>query len=713
MLKFPSTLAKKYAARGLAAALIFTLPALAVEARETATAWDSTDVSDIRLISAQDAVGDGMVSLGLQIRLAPTWKTYWRSPGEAGFPPRIDWTGSTNLASVDIAWPAPTRFLEIGDLVTHGYKDEVVFPLAARAVDANLPLVLHAVVDYPVCQDICYPFQATFTLELPPGVAGPTVHGVDIARFLARVPGPPKPGQPSIVSVEVAGDGPDQMLRVIARAPGGFSDPDVFVEGPPAFYFGSPKFEMRAAGTEAVFRMAAPAPRSGSVLAGEAITVTLIDGARVDGGVFIEQTLAAVPGIAEAPPLSAFVVILALAFLGGLILNLMPCVLPVLSLKVIGVIGLGGASRAAVTGRFLATAAGIVLSFLALAAVVAGLKSAGVAVGWGLQFQEPLFLIALIIVITLFASNLWELFQIPLPSWLGDLGAGGTNGSHGMAGHFASGAFATLLATPCSAPFLGTAIGFALARGTPEILAVFGALGIGMAAPYLAVAAVPGLATRLPHPGRWMISLKRFLGLLLAATALWLLTVLATQSGVRAALAVAALMATGVAVMVWAAAPGHGRRLAACSMLALVFVLAFLAPGEFRRTESATARADSVWRPFDRASIDALVASGKTVFVDVNADWCVTCKFNEAAVLNRGAVARQLASEGVVAMRADWTLPDPAIAAYLEEFGRYGIPFDAVYGPALPRGIALSELLTEDAVMAAFGRAGSAVVSND
>ena len=713
MLKIPSTLAKKYAARGLAAALIFTLPALAVEARETATAWDSTDVSDIRLISAQDAVGDGTVSLGLQIRLAPTWKTYWRTPGEAGFPPRIDWTGSTNLASVDIAWPAPTRFLEIGDLVTHGYRDEVVFPLAARAVDANLPLVLHAVVDYPVCQDICYPFQATFTLELPPGVAGPTVHGVDIARYLARVPGPPKPGQPSIASVEVAGDGPDQMLRVIARAPGGFSDPDVFVEGPPAFYFGSPKFEMRAGGTEAVIRMAAPAPRSGSVLAGEAITVTLIDGALVGGGVFIEQTLAAVPGVAEAPPLSALVVILALAFLGGLILNLMPCVLPVLSLKVIGAIGLGGASRAAVTGRFLATAAGIVLSFLALAAGVAGLKAAGVAVGWGLQFQEPLFLIALIIVITLFASNLWELFQIPLPSWLGGLAAAGANGSQGMAGHFASGAFATLLATPCSAPFLGTAIGFALARGTPEILAVFGALGIGMAAPYLAVAAAPGLATRLPHPGRWMISLKRFLGLLLAATALWLLTVLATQSGVRAALAVAALMATGVAVMVWAAAPGHGRRLAASSMLALVFVLAFLAPGEFRRTESATARADSVWQPFDRASIDALVASGKTVFVDVNADWCVTCKFNEATVLNRGAVARQLASEGVVAMRADWTLPDPAIAAYLEEFGRYGIPFDAVYGPALPRGIALPELLTEDAVMAAFGRAGSAVVSND
>ncbi len=293
------------------------LTALAVEARETATAWDSTNVSDIRLISAQDAVGDGTVTLGLQIRLAPSWKTYWRTPGEAGFPPRIDWQGSANLQSVDIAWPAPTRFLEIGDLITHGYMDEVVLPLAVRAIDPTAPLVLHAVVDYPVCQEICYPFQATFSLELPPGVARPTLHGADIARFLARVPGPPKPGQPSVTSVEVAGDGADQILRVHAQAPGGFNDPDLFVEGPPAFYFGPPKVEIGNGATEAVIRMAAPAPRDDAALAGEAIIVTL-----VDGNALIEQTLTAVPGIAEAPPLWDFILILALAFLGGLILNL-------------------------------------------------------------------------------------------------------------------------------------------------------------------------------------------------------------------------------------------------------------------------------------------------------------------------------------------------------------------------------------------------------
>jgi suppressor for copper-sensitivity B len=706
MPRFPTIFSKTYASHCLVAALILVFSAVAVEARESATPWDSTDVSDIRLISAQDALGNGTVSLGLQIRLAPTWKTYWRTPGEAGFPPRIYWSGSTNLDSVEMAWPAPTRFLEIGDLVTHGYMNEVVFPLAVRATDPALPLVLHAVVDYPVCQEICYPFQATFTLEIPTGAATPTAHGADIARFLARVPGPPRPGQPSIVSIEAAGSGPDQILRIRAQAPGGFSDPDIFVEGPPAFYFGAPKFEIGGGGNEAVIRMAAPAPRGGAALAGETITVTLID-----GDTMIEQSLTAVTGVAEAPPFSDLLMIVALAFLGGLILNLMPCVLPVLSLKVVGVIGLSGASRTMVTGRFLATAAGILTSFMLLAAGVAGLKAAGVAVGWGLQFQEPLFLVALIIVITLFASNLWDLFHIPLPSWLGDLGGVERGGDgRGMAGNFASGAFATLLATPCSAPFLGTAIGFALARGTPEIFIVFAALGTGLAAPYLAIAAAPGLATRLPHPGRWMVSLKRFLSLLLVATAVWLMTVLAAQSGIIAAGAVGALMIASVMVMAWT---GQTRRLPAAAMLAVIFALAFFAPGELRRNDVAASQINSVWQPFDRAAIDQLVASGKTVFVDVNADWCVTCKFNEATVLDRGAVAAQLASSGVVAMRADWTNPDPAIAAYLEEFGRFGIPFNAVYGPALPRGIALPELLSQDVVMAAFGRAGSAIVSND
>ena len=687
---------------------MFGLAVAPGEASAAASAWDRTEVSEVRLVAAQDAVGNGLVSLGLQIRLAPNWKTYWRTPGEAGFPPRVDWSGSSNLAAAEMAWPAPRRFLEIGDLVTHGYKEEVVFPIAGRAIDPSAPMVLHAVVDYPVCEEICYPFQATLSLELPPGVAGPTVFSGLVARFLARVPGPPAPGSPKIVSAEAAGAGADQVLRFTALAPGGFSAPALFVEGPDAFYFSAPEVEFGDG--RALFRMAAPAPRDGTPLAGTPLIVTLVDGESV-----VEQTVTVVAGAAEALDLTALAVVLALAFAGGIILNLMPCVLPVLSLKLMGAITLGGAARGAIAARFLAAAAGIVVSFMVLAAAVAGIKAAGMSVGWGVQFQEPVFLVALIIVITLFACNLYDLFHIPLPAWLGGIGAGAGDGSKGIAGHFASGAFATLLATPCSAPFLGTAVGFALARGTGEIFAVFALLGLGMALPYLLVAGFPGLAAGLPRPGPWMVTARRVLALLLAATAIWLLTVLGARSGLGAALAVGLLMAATTAVVGFAAGGGRRRWRAAGGVLVAMFALAFMAPAQLARSPAAAGTTqpaeDAVWQPFDRAAIAGLVAAGKTVFVDVTADWCITCKFNQVTVLDRGAVARRLASGQVVAMRADWTSPNPDIAAYLEDFGRFGIPFDAVYGPALPRGLALPELLTEKAVIGALDRAGVAAAS--
>ncbi len=695
-------------ARRLAAGLALLLAAGAAgDARATASAWDGPEFAQVRLLSAQSAVdASGAAVLGLHVRLAPRWKIYWRSPGDAGFPPRIDWTGSTNLAEAEISWPAPRRMREIGDLYSHGYKDEVVLPLTLRAAEPGRPLGLRAVIDYVACEEICVPLKATAALDLPAGPAAPTAFGNLIAKFMARVPGPPAPGDPVIEAAEVAGEGVDRLLRVVARSTTPFGAPELFVEGPDSMYFAPPEVELRAGGKTAVFLLAAPQGRGGAALEDVALTITLVDGESA-----IEQTLAAVPGAAEAPRLGALAVILAMAFAGGLILNLMPCVLPVLSIKLMGVVGLGGAARRRIVKRFVAAAAGIVVSFLALAALAAGLKATGQAVGWGIQFQEPLFLVALVVVLTLFACNLWGWFEVRLPAWVGGLGGGGES-SDGIAANFASGAFATLLATPCSAPFLGTAVGFALARGWAEIFAVFAALGLGMAAPFFAVAAFPGVATRMPRPGPWMVTLGRFLGLLLAATAVWLLTVLAAQAGTAAALAVGALMALAAAVL-WRAGGGGRRRLVTTAGLAVVVALAFAAPGQIGRAGPAapTASADALWQPFDRAAIASLVASGKTVFVDVTADWCITCRFNKTTVLERDEVARRLAGAQVVAMRADWTLPDDEIASYLESFGRFGIPFNAVYGPALPRGLALPEILTTEAVLGTLDRAGSALAT--
>jgi suppressor for copper-sensitivity B len=401
---------------------------------------------------------------------------------------------------------------------------------------------------------------------------------------------------------------------------------------------------------------------------------------------------------------------LGLAVLGGLILNLMPCVLPVLSIKLLSVIGHGGGERRAVRQGFLASAAGIMVAFLALASVLAALKAAGTTVGWGMQFQHSWFLVAMTAMITLFAANLWGFLEIPLPQVLAD--AFGHRGeTPGLAGHFFSGAFATLLATPCSAPFLGTAVGFALARGPAEIVAVFAALGLGLALPYLAVAAFPAMATRLPHPGPWVVTLRRILGFVLAATAVWLLTVIDAQVGPKAAGAVAGTMVLLLVVLFLARRRGPGRRRLATSVVAGLALVAIGMPTWLGGANGDSARRSlgGVWQRFDEPAIARLVAEGRTVFVDVTADWCVTCQVNKAAVLERGVVYDRLSASELVAMQADWTRPDAAIASYLARFGRYGIPFNVVYGPQAPQGIPLPELLTASDVVAALDKAGTTV----
>ncbi len=416
--------------------------------------------------------------------------------------------------------------------------------------------------------------------------------------------------------------------------------------------------------------------------------MTLVDGERAMAGTVVPSQGSPAIDLAALWPM------LLVALLGGLILNVMPCVLPVLSLKLVGALEHGERSLRAVRVGFLATAVGILLSFLALALAMVALTRAGVAVGWGMQFQEPFFLAAMVALLTLFAANLLGLYEVPLPRALADRA-----GSAAL-GNVATGAFATLLATPCSAPFLGTALGFALAAGPVEIIAIFFALGIGFATPHLVVAAVPRLTRLLPRPGRWMLMLRRVLGVALAGTALWLIMVLAAEQGREAAALVGALMIALIAVFGRLSAGAIRRVAAACLLVAALAV-----PAVTTAPLAAADAAAGLWRPFDPAALGALVHDGRVVFVDVTADWCLTCKVNERLVLDNAAVRDRLAAPGVIAMRADWTRPDAAIVAYLRRFGRYGIPFNAVYGPGAPAGVALPEILTTDAVRAALRQA--------
>ncbi len=689
---------------GVLSALVGTVHAQSTTLM-AASPWVVTDQTEVRLVAATGATGDtDTVRLGLQFKLIPGWKVYWRNPGAAGFPPAIDWGGSSNYADSVTLWPAPERFSVLG-LDTLGYKDEVVFPIDVRLEQAGEPLVVAAQVDYLTCDDICVPYTADLALTLPSGPTFPSPFGRLIDRYAAQVPGDGTDAGLRIEDAAAVGAAGDQVLRVSAAADPAFDDPDLYVEAPAQFEFLAPRIRYvddRHAATFEVDVLTIGSDKPD--LAGNDITLTLVDGGRA-----IESAVVRVPATGSASDLRVMLGILVLALFGGLILNLMPCVLPVLSLKLLSVVKHGGGERHQVRRGFLATAAGIVVSFLVIAGALIAVKSAGMAIGWGIQFQQPVFLVAMTLILVLFAANLWGLFEIRLPGALGDrLGRPGAEST--LVGHFATGAFATLLATPCSAPFLGSAIGFALSRGPTEIVVVFATLGLGLAVPYLLVAAFPGLATSLPRPGHWMITLRRILGVALAVTAAWLLSILAAQTGLTASLAVFAAMVVILAAF-WL-----GRRLfrtagsVAWIVVIVVGALALAAPAALREQPASAgsmAESDDVWSPFDVDEIASLVRDGHVVFVDVTADWCLTCKVNKRLVLDSDPVATAISDPNVVAMQADWTRPDDVIAAYLAGFGRYGIPFDAVYGPGAPRGLPLPELLTSDAVMAAIRRAAA------
>ena len=366
----------------------------------------------------------------------------------------------------------------------------------------------------------------------------------------------------------------------------------------------------------------------------------------------------------------------------------------------LSVISHGGGDAKLVRHSFMVTAAGILFSFLALAGVTILLKEAGLAVGWGVQFQQPVFLAVLILLLTFFAANMWGLFEINPPRWLADSLTGPYHPK--LAGDFATGAFATILATPCSAPFLGTAVGFALASGPQNILIVFLALGFGMTLPYLAVALCPRLATALPRPGPWMISLRHLLGWALAFTALWLIWVLAAQISGRGAFVVGLCM---LAILGLFALKRMRQRYYLNFGIASFALLAFGTVLAGTLTPKPNAVVEAGWHLFDETEIAADVAAGKTVFVDVTADWCLTCKANKKFVLSSDDIKQRLFHSNVIPMQADWTNPDPVITAFLQKYGRYGIPFNAVFGPGTAQGVVLPELLSSDAVNKALDQA--------
>jgi thiol:disulfide interchange protein DsbD len=708
----------------LAAVLALTVPvAVPAGAAEQAGFRSVSQTDNVRaeLVAELSSVSPGAsfwVALRLDIRKG--WHTYWRNPGDSGEPTRIRWSLPAGVTASDIHWPFPRR-IPYGPLVNYGYENRVLHLVRMQVDDRWAPgQALEATADasWLVCEDICIPEAASFRLTLP-AATGPArldpASAAEIDRARARLPAtPPLPGRVEVrgdslvLDVATGVDGANISSAIFFPYEWGYVEPAgaqelevrgdrlnlkmVRGENVPEVLDGVLVIEERNGDStlERAVEISAAREVSKSAVSG-ATSIASIDGAGagVDG----------VGGLAGA---------LALAFLGGLILNLMPCVFPVLSVKAIGIVGHAARSSRHLRLSGLVYTAGV-LAFMALVGgVLIALKGAGAEIGWGFQLQSPAFVAVMALILFTLGLSLsgYFAFGASVMGW-----GGGLAGRSDAMGSFYTGALAALVATPCTAPFMGAAIGFALAQPWAAALLVMLALGLGLAFPYLMLTWIPGLAGRLPRPGPWMDRLKQLLAFPLYAAAAWLVWVLSMQTGppgviavlsamILVAFAIWLLRATRDAGRKWRLAGSFATALAAVAAIGLGLLPQVLLPVP---GEAAAARAERLAKdkPFSTARLQELRAAGTPVFVNITAAWCITCKVNEQVALSSERVARVFSDRGIVYLKGDWTNRDAEISRYLRSYGRGGVPLYVVYDAAGNEPRVLPQLLTETLVLEA------------
>ncbi|WIG71011.1 thioredoxin family protein [Photobacterium damselae] len=633
----------------------------------------------------------------LEVKLDKDWKTYWRSPGEGGTAPSINWELSSNLNSVDWHWPLPKRYEFLG-VETLGYKHDVIFPMTFHLDDMNKPVFLSGKLTMSSCTSICVLTDYELSLDFNPEKLVPSVDAMVLYNKGNSLV--PKPST-AVELTQVSYDEAKKIVSIVATNKAGWTNPDVFVDGQSKpvkqTSFLTPKIDV--SGEQLIAQVPVSSWFGTPKLVGEPLSVTITD---KDIAVELSKTADNKPVIALQN--DSLLKVIGLALLGGLILNIMPCVLPVLGMKLSSVISAKGLERRQIRAQFIASALGILVSFWLLAGFLALLKVSGQALGWGVQFQSPWFIGAMMIITGLFAANMLGLFEIRLSSntntWLA------TRGGNSYGGHFVQGMFATLLATPCSAPFLGTAVAFALGANYLTLFAIFTALAVGMAAPWLLIALFPQLANALPKPGMWMNTVKTIFGLMMLVTSLWLLSLMANFFSLKIVIVIGVIALALLLSQLWRI---KGKR---ATLLTVGFLIIVTAIGLIIGSLTADKWAkplpqDHHWTPLNVEQIKQDVAQGKTVFVDVTADWCITCKANKVGVILQKPVYSALDQENIVLMRGDWTKPSDYVTNFLQSHGRFGVPFNIVYGPAAPNGIELPVILTSEQVLDALKQASS------
>lgn len=657
---------------------------------ESEPAGSAAAVQAELVADASTIVAGTPFTAALRLRIAPGWHTYWLNPGDSGLPIELKWKLPEGWKAGALQWPLPRKHLEEGGMITYGYAGEVAL-LAEVTPPANLPpgatVTLRADATWLACEKTCVPGSSALSLTLPAGVDVKPAHESLFAAARAQLPqSAPAPFQIGWIPGDT-----EMRIKIDGLAPG--ARLDFFPITP-----GATHPEWASAGLVRIpFLDEKPSEIRGLVV--------LETGDRREGWI-VEHPLAALKAAASVPaapregtPQLTLPKALGFGFLGGFILNLMPCVLPVIALKIFGFLNQAGESRQRVFRSGLAFVGGIFAWFLGLAALIVIARGAGTQVSWAFQFQNPSYVFGMMLVVFVFALNLLGVFELWVPG-MGKLAA--LSEREGYTGAFLHGMFATLLATPCTAPFLGSALAFAFTQSAPITVAMFASIAAGMSFPYLLLTANPGWMRWLPKPGLWMIRLKQGMGFLMLGTVVWLLGVLGSQKGATEAVGAAwILLGIGGACWIfgtWFTPAAHRthRFLAVGAMAALVSL-------GFNLASNQTAPAEPGWEPWSPERVEQLKKEGKPVFIDFTADWCLNCKYNERFVLNTAPVRAAL--RGYVTLKADWTKGDPRITAELKKLGRGGVPVYVV----LPQGggtpNVLPELLTQPLVIDALKQA--------
>ena len=600
---------------------------------------------------------------GVKIILEEGWKTYWKNPGEAGAPMSIDFNDNSGILEKEILFPFPKRFTDY-EIETIGYEKEIIFPVRLKLDESKKKITSKINLQYLVCKDICIPISIEKNLNHSLEKSSKDIKKSVLYNYLEKVPRQ----NTNYFSIK--------ELKKISDKKISFKIDDLNFDKINVFAFSNLSTLSTKTFSKNNFSLI-EVITDDNFNENEAIHLVISDGQK------IEEIKINTSDFKLGKDRKIFYFLL-LALLGGIILNFMPCVLPVLSLKMISLLNVSNESQFLIKKNILSVISGIFFSFISLSILIIFFKSIGTQVGWGFQFQNVYFLFTITIIILIFALNLLGFFEILLPhSLLNKLNKITSSNNNG--GYFLSGMFATLMATPCSAPFLGTAIGFSAITSNQNIFFIFSFIALGFSLPYFLILLKPTFLKFIPTPGAWMLNFKFFLGLILLITSSWLMSLLRVPDIINLLIFLAIITLSLIFFK-------NTKRIFFSFIFTILFLIFIISPFENKSSKFE-------WMEFDKMTLNKLIQDNKIVLLDFTADWCITCQLNKKTTLENNKLQSFFNKENVLLMRGDWTKRDEKILNFIKSYDRLGIPVNIIYGPNNKEGVILPEILTKKIVI--------------